>query len=246
MNQKSSRRRFLQTAVGGFGGLVAGRVAGLFPEAQPLLAQATQDVIPVSHPIGQEIGVGELYAGFILLSDSTSLPTFVLQPIRQPPTICGAGQINPEITGTARYFTTIETMASMIETPIYTLASYPDFIQPGEKSFIQYNSGEIFDTSIVFDIYDEFSRSWIPIIHFRSQPDYLRPFPLWEAKPVEADGPMIILEKTNDLPTPGIKIVEQEGAIFYWIEDDVLNTLRIGSSLEAFESDILKSLLRIR
>lgn len=123
MNQKSSRRHFLKGAVGGLGGMIAARVAGFFPEAQPLLAQAVRDTVPSSRPISREIDVGESFAGFFLLPEGAPVPNFVQPSKRGIPAVCGIGADSGGAIATAisETYDSVEELKKVIDFPIYIL-----------------------------------------------------------------------------------------------------------------------------
>lgn len=226
MNQKSSRRHFLKGAVGGLGGMLAARVAGFFPEAQPLLARATHEVVPISRPVTPaQVDVGELYAGFLLLPEEIPVPAFVKYPLLGPPILCGVGQKEPQLTGYSRLFTSVEEIAASLDFPIYTLSNLPTEFQSRGGSIIWHNTGEIYAASVHFEVYNKESNLWETVVSIWAQPEYPKPYPLWWRAPVEPDGPAITLNKIDSLPTLGIRSDSQQGNVFYWIKDDILYTL---------------------
>lgn len=221
MSQASSRRQFLKGAIGILGGTVAARIAGLFPEIQ---LQAIETTVSVTQ-LPTQLEVGELYAGFLLLSDGLPIPAFVVYPQLGPPVICGAGQANPELTGYGTLYSTPEDVATTADLPIYSLDGLPAELRSRGGNVIRYNTGEVYAVSVDFELFNTEVGLWETVISIWAQPNFPRPYPLWSSEPVEPDGPAVVLEKVSLLPTPGIRTRTQHGDVFYWIQNDILFTL---------------------
>lgn len=225
MNQKGSRRQFIKGVLGGLGGIIAARLGGFFPEVRPLLAKRIEaDRVP-SPILPSQLDVGELYAGFLLLQEGIPLPDFIVCPEAGPPIICGVGQEKPELTGQGILYPTLEEVINGVDFPVYTLAYLPSELRLRGGSVIRYTTGEIYSASIDFEVFNPKVDLWETRVSIWAQPDFCTPYPLWFSSPAEAGEPSIVLEKVNFLPVPGIKAKVQQGAVYYWIENNTLFTL---------------------
>lgn len=226
MNQKNSRRQFLKGAAGGLGGMIAARVAGFFPEAEPILAQAARETIPVSRPVNStHVDVGELYAGFLLLPDGAPLPDFVAPSVFGAPIMCSVGMGGPRPTAISESFNTADELANSIDISVYTFRPTPERLRPIGANLVKHETGELYMTSVDFQSFNEQVGEWETAVYISGYPDAPFPFPLWSTASVELDGPVTVLEKVDYLPSPGILVATQRGHILHWIEHKVLFTL---------------------
>lgn len=83
---------------------------------------------------------GELYAGFVLLSDGDPVPDFVRSPKRKFPILCNVGG-NVEITGMIEEFNNIEEIISKLKFLVYKLGTP---MTPVGGYVLSHKSGEIF------------------------------------------------------------------------------------------------------
>jgi hypothetical protein len=226
MNQKNSRRQFLKGAIGGLGGLITARIAGLFPEAQPVFADLTRkqriSVTGLATPI--QVDVGELYAGFLLLPENTQAPAFVQYPKLGVPIFCGVGD-GPSPTASTISFNTDIDLVQQIDFPIYSLENLPDKLGLLGGDTVSHPTGDVYSVTIRYGINHTEKEFQECVISLWAFPDYPRPFPLWYSNIVEVNEPRVALLKVDFLPAAGIESPTENGYVFYWIENDVLYSL---------------------
>jgi len=235
-----TRREFVKVlvAMGGSAMLSPlGRLKRLYSD-EPSLEQSTTSQTPL---------IGELYAGFLLLPDGAPVPPTVKYPERGVPTFCGvgAGRDSLEPTPVIRSFSAVTDLTQEVNFPVYTLSKLPEGLHLAGANLIQHKTGEIFAAVIDFQSRHRHSGDWETTVSIWAQPEFPRPFPLWSSKPVEPGGPAVILEKVGFLPSPGVMVTDQQGAVFHWIENGVLYTLRAEPGLSREEALTLASLLSL-
>jgi hypothetical protein len=246
MNHEYNRRQFLRGASGLMGGIFAARVAGLFPEAQPALAQGGNPV-SVERPPTQ-VDVGELYGGFLLLPDGAPIPDFVQTSRFGVPIFCGVGHSETEPTVTSRLFNTAEELAEYITFPIYTFQVLSNDLHLLGANLIEHETGEVYAISVDFQSYNQEIEDLETTVSIWAYPDPLKPQPLWSIAPVEPGRLAVIPEKVDFLlPTPGVLYRLPKGFVFHWIEDEILYTLiaEHTQALERIQQELLMSLKRL-
>lgn len=171
--------------------------------------------------------LGESYAGFLLLPDRAITPSSVKYPKRGIPTFCGVGvgRGGPAPTAVSRSFRAVGEIASEVSFPLYTFSKLPENLRPADAHLIAHDTGEVFAVLADFEAYNKHSGNWETTVSIWAHPEFPRPFPLWSSEPVEPDGPAVVPEKVNFLPSPGVMVTTQQGAVFHWIRNDVLYTL---------------------
>ncbi|MBX3058944.1 MAG: hypothetical protein KF770_20960 [Anaerolineae bacterium] len=145
MNRKNSRRQFLKGAIGGLGGIITAHIAGLFPEAQPVLAKSTARNVPISEQV-KLLEVGELYAGFLLLPEQAPLPGFVRPSGNGVPNVCGIGaeQGGPVATAIVTMFANVADLNKAIEIPIHDVGYLPEGAKLQAAHSLRHENGELF------------------------------------------------------------------------------------------------------
>lgn len=251
MNQKSSRRRFLKAALGGFGGMLTAQVAGLFPEAQISLAQQNNyEIASPNLPIPAS-GVGELYGGFLLLPEGAPIPPYVQDYIFGIPTMCNVGTSEKPGSGAIhRALINSDSLSQLGRFPVYELAL--DRLPPQiadirfrDTSLITHTSGEIFGGWVNYNTHDSTTGLDFTSVTIMAQVDHPRPFPLWSNEPVEDGGRALILEKVDYVPGgAGIKIESLSGFTLHWIHQDIYYALTT-QHLPGIEAQTLTSALRL-
>lgn len=229
MNQKSDRRQFLKGVVGGLGGILAARLSGIFPEIHPLFAKTTHESIPSQRPTSSSNieDIGELYSGFVLLSEGMPIPNYVKASKFGVPVVCGIGANEGGAVATAvtEFYSNVADLKKVIDLPVYTLDPFPDGFQPLGAMALKHQTGEIFAISIDFQTYNEKTDGLETTVSIWAYPDFPQPFPLWSAEPLEANGASITLEKVDFLPMPGILVATAMGYVCHWIADGILYCL---------------------
>lgn len=243
MKHDISRRGFLRgTLLGSLGAVVTARIGWLFPESQrKFIRPSSTNPSDVALQASTE---GELYAGFLLLPDGAPLPAFVRPPQIGIPIFCGVGvgKGGPRPTAVTSSLKTVTDLQSETDFPIYTFGKLSQEFQPGAVNLIKHTTGEIYAASVIFESIHQ-DRQSQGIVSITTQPDFPRPFPLWSCSPVEPDGPAVILEKVDFLPSPGIVVATLLGFVFHWIEKDVLYTLLAEYNPSREEATLLASSL---
>jgi hypothetical protein len=208
-----NRRQFIK-AMGVLGGAIMtpfqwlGRV-----QASPL----SDDSLPPG---------AELYEGFLLLPElpeDVALPEIIRAPRLQAPNECGIG--GAKIDAVVELYNNAEELATRVKFPVFVLGQVPDGLRPGNAFLVSNEEGEVYSLSHGYEVYTPETDSWASIVSLTAVPEFYRPFPLWSSKPVEPDGPAIILDKVDFLPSAGIRIVTQLGFVCHWIFHDVFYTL---------------------
>jgi len=167
------------------------------------------------HPLSfQEPSGGELYGGFLLLPDGAPVPPIVRYPARGIPIVCGVGvgRGGPNPTAVSKQLDTATDLANEVDFPVYTLKECVKELRPSGANLIKYETGQVFAAAVDFQSYSKQAAKWETTASIWAQPDFPRPFPLWASDPVEPDGPAVVLEKTDALPTPGIMVATQLGS----------------------------------
>lgn len=128
--KKSNRRQFLKGVAGSLGGAIAVRVAGLFPEAQTILAKTSNETSPISQPItSTQLETSELFAGFLILPEAAEVPAFVQ---RGRGIELGRTRIDDlALKGEDVRYDSIEELRADISTPLFV----PAFLPPAMNLF---------------------------------------------------------------------------------------------------------------
>lgn len=170
---------------------------------------------------------GELFSGFILLPEGAPIPEFVI-PAQLPQTkSCGMVEGLEESLHDA-FLENLDTLTmakDRVSFPLYDFDKLPGQLRQGKSYILSNDMGDVYRITVRYEFYDRTSDSWVTALTLWVDPDFPRPYPLWASEPVEPDGPAMVLEKVNFLPSPGVRIVTQEGFACFWIESDALYTL---------------------
>ncbi|MEJ5308603.1 MAG: hypothetical protein WHX52_02420 [Anaerolineae bacterium] len=167
--------------------------------------------------------LGEVYAGFVLLPEGSPVPAYVQYPKSGIPTFCGVGE-GASPTAVSKPFRTVEETAKKVNFSLYTFGSLPENLRLTGAHLLEHSTGEVFAVLIDFQSYNKCSKNWQTTVSIWAQPEFPKPFPLWSSMPVEPDGPAVVPQKVDFLPSPGIMVATRQGAVFHWIRDDVLYT----------------------
>lgn len=173
---------------------------------------------------------GEVYKGFILLPDGSPVPPIVTPPKLGIPIMCGTGvgRGGPAPTALNEVVPNIEYLRQLVPFKMFGFRTLPREFEVIHSLVTRHETGEVFEAAIVYGVQDSIASgpdSERRTIRITAQPDYPRPFPLWSSNAVETDGPAVILEKVDFLPTSGIMIAVEEGYVFHWIQEEILYTL---------------------
>jgi len=238
-----TRRDFIRILVAVGGSVVLSPLNSL----KRLYSFNEESSLEQSATLHQTSSLGELYAGFLLLPDGATVPPTVKYPERGMPTFCGvgAGQDGLEPTAVIKSFSAVTDLAREVDFPVYTLSKLPEGLRLAGANLIQHKTGEIFAAVVDFQSHNKRSGDWETTVSIWAQPEFPRPFPLWSSDPVEPGGPAVILEKVGFLPSPGIMVVTQQGAVFHWIKNDILYTLGAELGLSRRETLALVPLLSL-
>lgn len=218
--ENKSRRQFLQGVVAGLGIFMAGPIGRFFPESQPILSRSFTNTKQAMPSLDQS-RVGELYAGFLLLPNTTSIPDFI-QCVPAP--ILGQVDNSYDLTyrGETVWFENVKELISYLHFPIYVPATLPTNIEFINSYVIQFaGSGDIFEAVVNFG-----AKNTEHVISMQARPTYPQPYPIWPVQLSSAHNKEVIQpEKVTFLPQLGISQPSISGHIFHWIEQDVLYTL---------------------
>lgn len=254
MKPKVSRRDFLKW-VSAVGGAIAARMAGWVPEVQAAPTRISAQTKPARHEFFAHVTTepateGELYEGFLLLPDGAPVPATVEQPKLGIPIVCGIGAgsgVQP--TAITELIDSDATLANKIAFPMYTFKNLPvengGSLRRADANLMRHSTGEVFAATIAFQAHNKISGNWETAISIWAEPDFPRPFPLWSSEPVEPNGPAVILEKVDFLPSPAIGVSTKTGYVFHWINNDVLYTLTMENNPSRDEARKLASLLAV-
>jgi len=186
--------------------------------------------------IEQEI-IGDLYAGFLILPDGAPVPSIVKAPQLGFPNECGVGIISdvPDHSFTTQEFRTLEEFIRDTKLSVYFLEELPKDMRLGSISGIKPINGNVYLVSLGYEAHLADTDIWQCTIWLLAQMDFPRPVPIWYSNPVEPNGPAVIPEKVDFLPTPGILVKTQNGCVCHWIDNDILFTLVIQDFQEDFD-----------
>lgn len=243
-NDKLNRRQFVKGSLGAMLGVAVARVSSAFPEAQVAFAKTRNDSI--SQDITPEIG--ELYAGFLLLPADAPLPEFVQMPSQDIPIVCGVGvgRGGPEPTADSEELRSTDELKNELDFEMYVWDDVLRGLHLQKPSLIRYPTGDVFHVAIGIERFDEENNSWGTIARISAQPDFSRPYPLWEALRddlEDMDDDIGLLQKADYLPVLGVMVQTVDGYVFHWIENDISYTLTTEEDLSFAESrEILDSL----
>ena len=238
MKHNRGRRQFLKGVFGGLGVAVASRVSWLFPEGQPVLAHQKSQAITQAAQMPEQLEVGELYAGFLLLPEEVPVPDFV-QTVT-PPTPHDAP--NSDLVGETMEFSTIEELVAYIPFPTYFPTNLPTGVQLTEASVFQFAESQTTYYAIIS--FGEIGAG-SPTISVWAQPIYSRPFPVWPVRS-PSDRGIIVPEKITFTPEPGLLLPSAVGFLLLWIKGEVLYQLFVeNNSTREFAREIAESLVQI-
>lgn len=170
---------------------------------------------------------GEVYEGFLLLSEDEPVPGFVKKPTVGPPIVCGveSKREGQGINAVLQFFENVEELRKRINFPIYLLSTFPDRFYSAGGYLLCHDTGRVYGVSLGYHSVDPTNVFIESTISLWAQPHFSRPFPLWSSEPLEPDGPGIVLEKVDFLPVSGIMVTTPLGYVFHWIERDILYML---------------------
>lgn len=221
------RRHFLQQAGMLLGGFVLLGVPTKWWPGQESRHDALSSVAPSQ---------GEEYAGFLLLPEGVPAPSSVRDYKYGIPTMCGvnddkatyAYQQHPDAVHID--LVSARDLAVQGGFPVYTLGKLSPALslRPSGASLIKHGTGELFGGWVTFEAYSQKAEIWYTAASILAQVDFPRPVPLWYSKPVEPNGPAVILEKVDFLPSGlGILVRTLVGFTLHWIHLDVYYTLSV-------------------
>jgi hypothetical protein len=175
---------------------------------------------PSSPVHAQNLPVGELYEGFLLLPDGASVPDFVVHPALGVPIFCGVGAA--EITAVTETLASAETLAALVDFPVYELDPQDlKNLHSAGATLVKHETGEVYAAAVNYERYDSTTDRWTTGVTIEALPEFMRPYPLWERDPIEPGSPSLVLEKVDFLPQPGILTAPRQAFIGHWIETNV-------------------------
>lgn len=223
-----SRRKFIKSVAALGGAWLA--TASSF--AQSVGREMRSDsVVPASTQTSPE---GELYAGFLLLPEGAPVPSTVRYPEYDD-----LGALLGRFLGTA------EDLAKEVGFPVRTFRKPPDGLRPLGAGLSRLETGQIVAASIDFESYNEATTSWETTVRICGMLVFPTPVPLWSGNSAEVDGPAVILQKVDFLPSSGIMVTTQAGYVFHWIEHRVFYTLTAEYGPSSEEARALADLLTL-
>jgi hypothetical protein len=255
MKQEIGRRGFLRGMLGGLGALVVARAGWLFPEGQPILARARQVDDPSSReqngPLGQEMALGELYAGFLLLPTPSAFLPMSIQFARG---ISLHGGIDPSLEGETLKLSSPEELVASLPFPLFVLGEVPHGLELKDASIIRYKqSRSIWAATITYGAYDDLG-TLDRRITLVAQTEYAKPHPVWPVRDPQfqptAEDPeehYVPPEKVSFVSVGlAVLLPSADGHILQWIQRNILYTLvaehdRARSAIDT----LVESLVRI-
>lgn len=239
--KKESRRQFLKGTLGMLGGAMTAQATRFFPELQAALAQTGNPSVPPAQ-LPEQLEVGELYGGFLLLPDDTPVPSFVQYPVSGPPVFCGVGD-NPTPSVRMQSFPTVNDVANRVNFSAYTIDSVLNNMKQIGCWLISQPTDDVYCTTVWFGNKNITDKDLECSISIWTYPEFPRPYPLWYDSHIDNDV-HTELEKVEFLPTPGIRVTTRTGFVFYWIENNILNNLIVESTLDVDEAQKIVDSLR--
>ena len=167
-------------------------------------------------PIPPDAGAGEIWEGFVLLSEGAPLPSFVT--CAPAPILCQTDG-SPEAEALRGEVLPVRDLAearAQIPFPLYRPTELP--FQQGQM--IRFRRG-----GRVFIVMLDFGRASEPEGSLWARPIYPRPYPVWPVRHPEQPEIPVPPAKVFFTPAPGVLLPTVDGYMVHWIEQDVLYTL---------------------
>lgn len=200
-----------------WGGVITARIAGLFPEVQPVLTQSPKTSAQIKQLLVQLDGA-EHYAGFLLLPENARVPSFV-RPGRSI-NLHGHGAL----AGESVQFDSIDELKSYVPFPIYVPTQLPSGVQLVDATVIQYRqSGNIWAARTSYGTNSTEGNTVEPLISLWAQPEHPNPYPIWPVRDLDSlDEDIIYPEKVSfsSLP-PGILRPSASGHLLQWMHQNI-------------------------
>lgn len=220
-----SRRQMLVSA-----GLAGG--AALSLSSTKVMATLETPKLPVQ---GKPIG------DFLILPDSAPMPLGLTPPNRLPPELCRVGDAPARQTALSETAISPEDLAERSRLPLYA----PDLLWNGGLA-VFYPDGGVFVATMTFESPDAVTGQVEPNVTVTALREFSRPVPLWEANPVEPNGPAVRLEEAAFLPSPGVMVRSAVGFVFHWVASDTYYTMTVDNHSSLREARrLVASLTRI-
>ena len=167
---------------------------------------------------------GELYAGFLLLSEGEPVPDFVEYPNVPIPDGCGVeGGSKPS--GVAKFYETPTALSKEVDFRVYLPNNLTEGLREGTSYTFSNLDGSIYEAWLAYEAFNSDSEVWEAIVFMGIQLFFPKPLPLWYVKPVEENTPGVNYEKVDFLPTAGLQSFSNDGVVYYWIDNDLFYKL---------------------
>ncbi len=176
---------------------------------------------------------GDLFAGFLILPENTTLPSFIVPPRYLTDAVNNHRNLP---IGSSFWFqqysySSIQEMVNDIKVPMFCLKDLPDQLFFGHAYILADEIGNVQSEWISYDTFNSEISCTESVIALRAEPDYYRPYPIWQNPQVEPDYPGSVIEKISNPTRQGILMISSEERVYYWIENDVLYSMIIRLSL---------------
>ena len=122
------------------------------------------------------------------------------------------------------------TLAERPPFPMYTLSPVPAGLRATPVSIVRNDAGVVVMAGVSFETYTEWmgQRFTEASISISAMTEFPRPFPLLVSHRGPPSGRKTVgPERVSYLPAPGVRVRTARGAVFHWIENDVLYTLQV-------------------
>lgn len=167
---------------------------------------------------------GELYAGFILLSEDQPVPEFVEYPQIPIPDGCGVeGGSKPS--GKAIFFDTPTELAKNVDFRVYLPNQLPNGFREGPSYTFSNLDGTVYEAWLAYEAHNPELDFWETVVFISIQLLFPTPLPVWSTNPLEQNNPGISFDKVDFLPTAGLQTIGMNGSAYYWIDKDILYKL---------------------
>lgn len=219
-----SRRQMLVSA-----GLAGG--AALSLSSTKALATLETPKLPIQ---GKKVG------DFLLLPDGAPMPLGLVPANRMPPELCTVGDVTFRQKASSEMALSPGDLAERSRIPLYA----PDLLWAA-GAVVLHPDGEVFAATMSFDSPDAVTGQLETNVTLTALPDFQRPVPLWEADPVEPNGPSVRLEDAAFLPAPGVMVRSAVGFVFHWVANDTYYTMTVDNQSSLREARRLAASLSL-
>ena len=181
----------------------------------------------------------EPYAGFLIVPEDSTMPTAVRPPAGGTLPSMEDLADNSSPASPAPHMAAPAGPAEPLPFPMYTLSPIPAGLEATPTSIVRNDAGAVSMAGVSF----ERETYWMDrpfkgaSISISAMTEYPRAVPLLVSRRGPPSGRMTVRsEPVSYLPAPGVRLRTARGAVFHWIENDVLYTLQVENDATTAEA----------